>query len=322
MSEQKQPQTRTINQQVDLLDQIIESTKDIGISYSATGLEANSFTGLCTLAKLIFDSGAAPKSMDSSKKVLIAIAYGQTIGLNIWQSMKAIYIVNGMPSVWGRTVLALCRNNPNWDESGFDEYWEIKGERQDSHPVKFDDDTITAVCQTLRKGAAKPMIRKFSIADAKRAGLWGNNNKLYGPYPQRLLPARALGYCLDDNFGDSLKGIQIRETFDEEVDGNRQNGTQTLNEKVTRKRSHEQSPTTRELQEGFKEGQELSNARHWVKTSYGALPLALQTAMTLRSASEYGHKWMTFDDIDKIEDVEWLKMTAANLEDAAKAVQA
>jgi hypothetical protein len=188
--------------------------------------------------------------MDSSKKVLIAIAQGQTVGLNAFQSMQAFYIVNGQATLWGNAPLAIARQHPDWQESGFDEYFEVKGDRIDGHPAKWDDDSITAVCQTQRKGGTAKF-SYFSVADAKKAGLWGATGKLYGAYPFRMLKFRARGYALNDNFGDSLKGIQIRETFDEEVDGKRRevesNGDQLRKEVEARK----SKATTRAEQEGF-----------------------------------------------------------------------
>lgn len=203
----------------------ILDSKNSGIVVRGGSLDYENFVGLWRLSKLLVMSGMVPKVKEGTSleertsQVAVSIARGRCVGLDAFQSVESIVPINGRPMIWGNAPLAICRQSPNWSEEGFDEYWEVKGQRQDSHPAKFDDDSITAVCETLRKGAKKPMIRRFSVADAKRAGLWGATGKLYGAYPQRLLPARARGYCLNDNFGDALKGIAIRETFEEEVDG-------------------------------------------------------------------------------------------------------
>src|SRR6185295_117178 len=215
---QKTEESLTV-QEGEILD-----SKNQGIVVKDGSLDYENFVGLWRLAKLLVMSGMVPKVKDGMaleervSQIAVSIARGRCVGLDAFQSVESIVPINGRPMIWGNAPLAICRQSPHWDEQGFDEYWEVKGQRQDSHPAKFDDDSITAVCETLRKGAKKPVVRKFSVADAKRAGLWATTGKLYGTYPQRLLPARARGYCLNDNFGDSLKGIQIRESFDEDVD--------------------------------------------------------------------------------------------------------
>ena len=406
---QKQPETKTVERQPDLLDRIIEETRDVGINVTPHGLEYTTFTGLCTLAKLIFEAGACPKSMDSSKKVLIAIAQGQTVGLNAFQSVQAFYIVNGAATLWGNAPLAICRQHPKWDESGFDEWFEVKGERIKGHPLKWDEDSITAVCQTLRKGASQPMQRRFSIADAKKAGLWTHTQKLYGPYPQRLLPARARGYNLNDNFGDSLKGIMIRETFDEEVDGKRLevvNNADELREQLDRKKvfaenaeqsekrkilstvkktgmsynsgvgeehfneqvdriknvvietkasssspdagpvvlANNSSVISRAVKQSFPETRneaaersireeashvvftdppsDIEDARHWLRTVFDKIPIRMGSASMLKDASLRDGKWISYEQIENIDDVEYLNLIAANLEDALKAALA
>lgn len=238
MNARSEEQALTV-QEGEILD-----SKNAGIVVRDGSLDYENFVGLWRLSKLLVMSGMVPKVKEGmtmeerTSQIAVSIARGRCVGLDAFQSVESIVPINGRPMIWGNAPLAICRQSPLWVEEGFDEYWEVKGTRQDSHPAKFDDDSITAVCESLRKGAKKPMVRKFSIADAKRAGLWGASGKLYGTYPQRLLPARARAYNLNDNFGDSLKGIQIRETFDEEVDGKREvesNGDQLRKELETRK---------------------------------------------------------------------------------------
>lgn len=336
---QKTTETKTVERQPDLLDQIIESTRDVGISLSPRGLEVDTFTGLCTLSKLIFDSGACPKSMDSSKKVLIAIAQGRSVGLDPFQSMQAFYIVNGQATLWGNAPLAICRQHPGWQEEGFDEWFEVKGERIAGHPHKWDDDTITAVCETKR-GKAFAKQSRFSVADAKKAGLWGASGKLYGTYPFRMLKFRARGYALNDNFGDALKGIAIRETFDEEVDGKRENGAtveefkKRLDEAKTDgvKSRHDKKEKTVpsmvtpiDVQEFIPQNwinpaeeslSDLDKARAWIRTVYERIPLRMNPIETLKSASMEDGTWISLEHVDSVSDLEYLNRIAARLEDS------
>jgi hypothetical protein len=70
-----------------------------------------------------------------------------------------------------------------------------------------------AVCIASRKGR-KPVTVKFSVEDAKRAGLWGKQGP-WTAYPKRMMQMRARGFALRDAFPDVLKGlISVEEAND------------------------------------------------------------------------------------------------------------
>jgi hypothetical protein len=64
---------------------------------------------------------------------------------------------------------------------------------------------MVAVCVAHRKNR-KPVVARFSIADAQRAGLW-NKQGPWTAYPKRMLQMRARGFALRDAFPDVLKGL-------------------------------------------------------------------------------------------------------------------
>jgi hypothetical protein len=51
---------------------------------------------------------------------------------------------------------------------------------------------------------------KFSVADAKKASLWGKAGP-WQSYPDRMLQMRARGFGLRDKFADALRGLSIAE---------------------------------------------------------------------------------------------------------------
>jgi len=69
---------------------------------------------------------------------------------------------------------------------------------------------MAAVCQAKRRGYAKPTIATFSVADAKKAGLWGKSGP-WQQYPKRMLQLRARGFALRDAFPDVLRGLVTAE---------------------------------------------------------------------------------------------------------------
>lgn len=128
----------------------------------------------------------------SVNNIFIACSYGGTLGLNPFQSLQGIAMVNGKPSVYGDTLLGLVR--PLCDD--FQEW--------------FDDQTGTAFCVIRRRGSQHPVQQKFSYQDAQRAGLTSKKGP-WTQYPERMLQMRARGFAIRDAFPDVLSGIITRE---------------------------------------------------------------------------------------------------------------
>ena len=124
--------------------------------------------------------------------ILVAIQWGTELGLAPMQSLQNIAVINGKPSVYGDALMALVLANPACE--GVEE--SIEGEGT-SNPV--------AVCIAHRRGR-KPVTARFSVEDAKRAGLWGKQGP-WTQYPKRMLQMRARGFALRDSFPDALKGL-------------------------------------------------------------------------------------------------------------------
>ena len=159
-------------------------------------LNPRNFTEAWGLARVIAKSEVCPKDYrNKPESVLIAMQMGSEVGLAPLQSLQSIATINGRPSLWGDAALALCQTNPKFEWSK--EWWEGQGE------------TRVAICQVKRQGNEVHETR-FSVADAKRAGLWGKQGP-WSQYPDRMQQMRARGFCLRDKFPDSLKGLMLTE---------------------------------------------------------------------------------------------------------------
>jgi hypothetical protein len=106
--------------------------------------------------------------------------------------LQNIATINGKPSVYGDAAMALVQNSPVCED--VKEYFEGEGT---SNPI--------AVCVAKRKNRTE-VISKYSVEDAKRAGLW-NKQGPWTQYPKRMLQMRARGFALRDAFPDVLKGL-------------------------------------------------------------------------------------------------------------------
>jgi hypothetical protein len=233
MSEQQQEVEETkraagVNVQ-ELLDHIVEQSERVKgkIELTERGVEFGNYEGILRFARMMVEGGMVPESYlvkDPNSQygripgpktvpaVALAIIHGRKIGLDAISSVQAIMVVNGIPTIWGSFPLAICMQSGHFDQEVFEQFWKVDGKRIAGNPEPKDwaNDTTTAVAIVRRKGGI-PYVSEFSIANAKKAGLWDGAGKLYGKYPQRLLPARALGYALKDRFFDLLAGMAIRE---------------------------------------------------------------------------------------------------------------
>lgn len=152
------------------------------------------------LAKAVCMAGMAPKGLDTPEKAMIAILQGLEVGMTPMASLQRIAVVNGRPTIWGDGAMSLVRG------SGLCEY--VK-ERIDGK-----DDARVAVCVVKRRGETDSAERKFSVADAKKAGLWGKQGP-WQQYPERMLQMRARAFALRDVFADVLGGMYLREEIDD-----------------------------------------------------------------------------------------------------------
>lgn len=151
--------------------------------------------------KVIIDSGFGPKDCKGPASIVVAVAMGARLGLDPFTAIHGIAVVNGRPSLFGDALLAVCQNHPSWED--FVEEWTGK---------KYDDD-FTAHCTVLRKGR-KPKTETFSVADAKKAALWGKQGP-WSAQPQRMMMMRARAFALRGAFGDALAGFHSREEMDD-----------------------------------------------------------------------------------------------------------
>ena len=158
-------------------------------------MRVNSLDEAIRCSELIASSSFCPKGMIGKPgDVLVALQMGQELGLKPMQALQNIAVVNGRPSVWGDAMLAIIRQSPEFEF------------------IDEQDDGETATC-TIKRRNEPAVVRTFSMADAKTAGLAGLAGK-EGPwrtYPKRMRQMRARGYAARDSFPDTLRGIIIKE---------------------------------------------------------------------------------------------------------------
>lgn len=183
-------QLATVEPQQNRQPASVVRTGDRGIQFSTLG-EIGKF------ASVAVNSGIY-KDLPSPEVAIIKIQAGLELGLTPVWALTNIFVVNGKPTVYGDALLGIVLGHP--------ECVDVKESFEGA------DETLTAVCEVNRKGRA-PVIRKFSVIDAKKAGLRGKSGP-WSQYESRMLAMRARAFACRDAFADALRGIGVREEMD------------------------------------------------------------------------------------------------------------
>jgi hypothetical protein len=147
-------------------------------------------------------SGLCPKEFKGKPDDIIsAVLWGKELGLPAMSSLMSIAVINGRAAIWGEAVAALCyrtRLVENVEER-------FQGE----------GDELTAICVVKRKHIESPKVGSFSVADARTAGLFGQN--VHKTYPRDMLMWKARHRAWHAAFPDTLRGLGTAEIAQEEA---------------------------------------------------------------------------------------------------------
>ena len=203
------------------------------------------------LSEAISQSGMAPYGLDSPQKVMIAMLAGMELGMPPMQAVQSVAVINNRPCIWGDALIGMVRA--------------FSGCESIKEWLEGDGDDMVAYCETKRRDQDETIKRTFSVADAKKAGLWQtearvtrsgrngsyekDNDSPWFKYPQRMLQMRARAWCLRDAYGDVLKGMQVREEVQDYPARNAKDITPSARPSVSERFSEARAPL--EHQEGF-----------------------------------------------------------------------
>lgn len=164
------------------------------LSMERGGVKIQGMNDLVMLASALVRGGIAKPNMSVDRAIGIMLA-GSEIGLGWVQSLQSIDWINGKPTLYGDGVTALLMG------SGMLEQREVIEQGK--------DDALTVIVRLKRKGFASWFEGKYSLGDAKRAGLI--DRPTWKSYPHRMCYWRAFSFAARDGFADVLRGIWCRE---------------------------------------------------------------------------------------------------------------
>jgi len=154
-------------------------------------LEPRTMAEAVDFAERIARSGMVPDQYQGKpNNVLVAVQWGYELGLAPMQALQNISVINGRPSVWGDSQVALVKAHPAF--RGLREWQE-------------GDTCFCEVKRALPDGELEVTVKSFSMEQARKANLL--NRPTWKSYPDRMLQMRARGFALRDAFPDALKGL-------------------------------------------------------------------------------------------------------------------
>jgi hypothetical protein len=175
------------------------------------GVMLRSLEDLLRFAATAVAAGLAPKGMNS-KAAALAIQAGLERGLGPLGGLQALVVINGNLSWRGQAALALLRSSGKAIPGTLDSWTEGEGEDQ------------VGVCVSQRVGYDRPFRTVFTVADARRANLWGKSGP-WQQYPARQLKWRAVGFHARDHYSDVLGGFPLAEEAEDYEHGPRRGET-------------------------------------------------------------------------------------------------
>lgn len=162
------------------------------ISFGEGGFLIQNLAQATLVAETMLASKLVPAHFNSAAKIIVVAQAAKELGKPLWWGLNNMFVVNGKVGVAAAAVAGLVL------ESKVACQWEVTEEGT------FPDDNFTVVITSKRVGHEKPVSTRFSVADAKTAGLW--TKATWKCYPKTMLTWRAVTFHARLYYSDVLGG--------------------------------------------------------------------------------------------------------------------
>jgi hypothetical protein len=147
------------------------------------------------ICEIVAKSDLVPKQYcGKPNNVFVAYCFGATLGLDIMQSVRNVCVINGIPHLYGNGLRAVVF---------------ASGECEDIE----EKCTPTSATVTVTRKGKRPVVRTFTIEDAKQAGYFNRADSAWKHYPARMCLMRATNWALNDTFPDILRSVPTVEDY-------------------------------------------------------------------------------------------------------------
>ncbi len=157
----------------------------------------DTFDAAWRMAQVFASSELVPKHFRGrAGDILVAWQKGAELGLSPMVSLEGICVIHGKTALWGIVAKALIVGHKDCrgvtltfsGEYGTDDY---------------------EASYTIKRANRDEVTRSFTVAQAKRAGLWGKDT--YKTYGDDMLAWKAFHRAASDQFADALCGLHTAE---------------------------------------------------------------------------------------------------------------
>jgi hypothetical protein len=170
--------------------QLTTTTSDSLLGVDARkAFEPRNVAEACDYAGLLVRSKFLPRAVTSAEAAFAIIATGRELGMTALQSLRAIHVIDGKPTLSADLIAALCKKSPDLCR-----YFRL---------VQTSD--TVATYETHRVGEPSPTRLSFTFAEAQRAGLTNKDN--WRKFPAAMLRARAITALARAVYPDLVMGI-------------------------------------------------------------------------------------------------------------------
>ena len=150
---------------------------------------------LTQISKQIMNAGIT--KLGNPVQINLIILKGKRLGLDIFEALENISVINNKTSISGALASALVEKSSLLTDK--------------SHVYEGEGDTRKCSVTVQRKGRSK-VTWTFSVKEAKTAGLYpGKAGSGWNSYTDSMLYWRALGFCFRREFSDVLQGMYLTE---------------------------------------------------------------------------------------------------------------
>lgn len=202
------------------------STALVSLRLGDRGIQIKDSGELYRFADMALKGKMVPASYTTMGQVAIGMMMALEMGLPPLAGLRMIAVIKGTPSIWGKGSYALAMDHPLYEDHQVT--WQIGEGPEMEFPPEYSPgyfneqgeyvegdlipDTLRCICRAFRKGAKKPFSQKFSVADAKTAGLWMRKGKSgaempWSSYWSTMLYHKAVGNALEMAVPEAFIGL-------------------------------------------------------------------------------------------------------------------
>lgn len=186
------------------------------MKFDENGIALGTLKEMQLWAETMVASGLVPRHFDTPAKVIVVLQAGRELGFKPWQSLQCLHVVEGQVGIRSDAIGGLIRKSGLCDT--MNEFFE----------GTFPQDDFKAVVTSKRKDDPIEHRTEFSVADAKRAGLWdkktySGKDSVWIKHPKDMMLWRAMSKHGRRYYGDVTSGLYTVDElaeFVDEKDGN------------------------------------------------------------------------------------------------------